>query len=98
MERTGAYIDHKVNDAQRGIADFSQRAGQSLDQAGKSVGAGAEQVGTKVHDKLTPSTDAPPLWIALRTVVSARLLAAELCPSQSSRCPSSRRSLGLDNS
>lgn len=59
MERTGAYIDQKVTDAQRGVAEFSQRAGQSLDRAGRSVGAGAERVGTTVHDNLMPA-DPPP--------------------------------------
>ena len=58
MERTGVYIDHKIGDAQRGVADFSQRAGQSLDQAGRSIGAGAQRVGTTLHDSLMPATDA----------------------------------------
>lgn len=57
MERTGVYIDHKITDAQRGVADFSQRAGQSLDQAGRSMGAGAQRVGATLHDSLTPATD-----------------------------------------
>ena len=60
MERTGAYIDEKVTDAQRGVAEFSQRAGQSLDQAGRSVGAGAQRVGAKVHDNIMPAADMPP--------------------------------------
>lgn len=67
MERTGAYIDQTITDAQRGVADFSQRAGKSLDQAGKSVGAGAQHVGTTLHDNLMPATDttnppAPAAW------------------------------------
>jgi hypothetical protein len=57
MERTGTYIDRSINDAQRGMADFSQRAGQSLDQAGRSIGAGAQRMGTTVHDNLMPATD-----------------------------------------
>ena len=60
MERTGAYIDQKVIDAQRGVAEFSQRAGQSLDQAGRSVGSGAQRVGATVHDRLVPAADMPP--------------------------------------
>ena len=67
MERAGAYIDRTVTDAQRGVADFSQKAGQSLDQAGRSVGAGAQRVGTTLHDNLAPGTDRtspppPPAW------------------------------------
>lgn len=57
MERTGSYIDRTVTDTQRGMADFSQRAGQSLDQAGRSIGAGAQRVGTSLHDSLMPATD-----------------------------------------
>jgi hypothetical protein len=57
MERTGAYIDRTVTDTQRGVADFSQRAGQSLDQAGRSVGAGAQRAGTALHNSLMPATD-----------------------------------------
>lgn len=57
MQRTGAYIDRTVTDAQRGVADFSLRAGQSLDQAGRSVGAGAQRVGASLHDSLTPAAD-----------------------------------------
>jgi hypothetical protein len=57
MERTGAYIDRTVTDTQRGMAEFSERAGQSLDQAGRSVGAGAQRVGTTLHDSLMPATD-----------------------------------------
>ena len=60
MERTGAYIDRTVTDAQRGVADFSQRAGQGLDQAGRSVGAGAKQFGNDLHERLSPAADAPP--------------------------------------
>ena len=60
MERTGAYIDRKVIDTQRGMAEFSQRAGQGLDQAGRSVGAGAQRVGATVHDSLMPAADEPP--------------------------------------
>jgi hypothetical protein len=57
MERTGAYIDRTVTDAQRGMADFSQRAGQSLDRAGRSVGASAQRAGATLHDRLIPVTD-----------------------------------------
>ena len=57
MERAGTYIDRTVTDAQRGVADFSQRTGHSLDQAGRSVGAGAQRVGTTLHDSLMPTAD-----------------------------------------
>jgi hypothetical protein len=57
MERTGAYIDRTVTYTQRGMAEFSERAGQSLDQAGRSMGAGAQRVATTVHDSLVPATD-----------------------------------------
>jgi hypothetical protein len=60
MERAGAYIDRGVTDARRGMADFSQRAGQSLDQAGRSVGAGAQRVGETLHGQLVPAADTPP--------------------------------------
>ena len=55
MERTGTYIDRKVTDAQHGVAEFSQRAGQSLDGASRSVGAGAQRAGAAVHDRLMPT-------------------------------------------
>lgn len=57
MERTGAYIDRTVTDTQRGMAEFSERAGHSLDQAGRSVGAGAQRAGSTLHDNLMPATD-----------------------------------------
>ena len=60
MSRAGAYIDRTVGDTQREMADFSQRAGQSLDQAGQAVGAGARRVGTTLHDGLLPTADRPP--------------------------------------
>jgi len=60
MSRTGAYIDRTVGDTQREMADFSQRAGQSLDHAGQAVGAGARRVGTTLHDGLLPTADRPP--------------------------------------
>ena len=59
MQRTGAQIDRAVTGAQRGIANFSLQAGQELDAAGKSVGAGARQVGSSIHNSLTPAD--PPL-------------------------------------
>ncbi len=55
MERTGTYIDRTVTDTQRGMADFSQRAGQGLDQAGRSIGAGAQRIGASLHDSLMPA-------------------------------------------
>lgn len=60
MERTGAHIDRMVTGAQRGIANFSQQAGEELDAAGKSVGAGAKQVGSSIHKGLTPDSPPPP--------------------------------------
>jgi hypothetical protein len=57
MERTDAYMDQAVTDAQRELADFSQRAGQSLDGVGRSVGGGAQRVGGTLHDRLMPAAD-----------------------------------------
>jgi hypothetical protein len=39
---------------QRSVCDFSLRAVQGVDQAGRSVGSAARQVGTELHDRAIP--------------------------------------------
>jgi hypothetical protein len=54
MERAGMQIDQTMAGVQRGMGEFSQRAGQGLNDAGRSVGGAAQQVGTRLHDRLVP--------------------------------------------
>src|SRR5690348_2753694 len=54
IERAGAHLDRMVAGAQRGVGDFSLRAGQGIDDAGRSVGATTQELGTRLHDSLVP--------------------------------------------
>jgi hypothetical protein len=58
--RAGAQIDHTVADTQRSLGDFSVRAADGVNQAGRAVGTSAQRVGSSVHDWLSPSDDRSP--------------------------------------
>ena len=51
-EHAGIQIDHAMAGVQRSVGEFSGQAGQGLDDAGRSVGAAAQQVGSRLHDWL----------------------------------------------
>lgn len=55
VERAGVGIDHAIAGAERGVGEFSLRAGRGLDDAGRSVGTAAQQAGTQLHDRLVPA-------------------------------------------
>jgi hypothetical protein len=54
MERAGAQIDHVTGKVTRSVGEFGVRAGEGVDQAGRSVGATAQRAGTRLHDSLVP--------------------------------------------
>jgi hypothetical protein len=54
-ERAGIQIDHAMAGVQHSVGEFSGQAGQGLDDAGRSVGAAAQQVGSRLHDWLVPA-------------------------------------------
>jgi hypothetical protein len=54
MERAGLEIDRVVAGVQRSVGDLGLRAGQGVDEASRSIGTAARQVGTELHDRLAP--------------------------------------------